>query len=110
MNPIFYGIIAVIAFFILGWIVESVKAVKDPDVQKASDLRMSITNYKKYQLLYDDLQECMLKYGVNSNKVDEKFREILKQIDNPNEWRRYQKYREDKQREEMLDEINSKYK
>lgn len=91
---IVYGLCAVVLVAILYWLFLTVKAMKDPDVQIASTLRMSITRYRHYQKLYDEYQEFMLKHGANSQASEKKFIEIFKQIDNPNEWRRYQAYRE----------------
>ena len=47
----------------------------------------------------------MLEHGANSQASEKKFLEIFKQIDNPNEWRRYQAYREQKQRDEFMKEL-----
>jgi len=79
--------------------------MKDPDVQIASDLRMSVKRYRHYQRLYDEYQSFMIEHGVHSQASEKKFAEIFKQIDNPNEWRRYQTYREQKQRNEYMKEL-----
>ncbi len=104
MNLI-YGIGAVVVGIILYWLYLTAKALKDPDVQIATDLRLSIKKYRHYQRLYDEYEDFMLKHGANSQASEKKFIEIFKQIDNPNEWRRYQAYREQKQRNEYLHEI-----
>ena len=100
---VLYGLCVVVGGAILYWLYLSVKSVKDPDVQAASDLRMSITKYRHYQRLYDEYQAFMLEHGTNSKASENKYLEIFKQIDNPNEWRRYQAYREQNQ-------INQYYK
>lgn len=102
---ILYGIGAVVAGVVFYWLFLTVKAMKDPDVLIASDLRMSIKRYRHYKRLYDEYHDYMLKHGANSRASEKKFVEIFKQIDNPNEWRRYQAYREQKQRNESLHEI-----
>lgn len=102
---ILYGLCAVVGGVVLYWLYQTFKALKDPDVQIATDLRMSVKRYRHYQMLYDEYQEFMLKHGVNSAASEKKFVEIFKQIDNPNEWRRYQTYREQKQREEFMKDI-----
>lgn len=80
--------------------------MKDPDVHIASNLRMSIKRYRLYQKLYDEYQEFILEHGIESQASEKKFVEIFKQIDNPNEWRRYQAFREQKQRNEYLQQIS----
>lgn len=102
---VLYGIVVVVVGIILYWLFMTLKAMRDPDVQIATDLRMSVKRYRHYQRLYDEYQEFILKYGVHSQASEKKFAEIFKQIDNPNEWRRYQAYREQKQRNEYLHEI-----
>lgn len=42
--------------FILGWLFMAIKAAKDPDVIAASDLRMSVTRYRLYRALFEELQ------------------------------------------------------
>lgn len=105
MNSILLGLVVVAVGAIAYWAYLSIKAVKDPDVQAASSLKMSITRFHNYQKLYDEYQAVMLKHGVHSAAAERKFAEIFKQIDNPNEWRRYQAYREQKQRMEFMSEI-----
>lgn len=106
MNLI-YGIGAVIVGIILYWLYLTAKAMKDPDVQIATDLRMSIKRFRHYQRLYDEYEDFILKHGANSQASEKKFIEIFKQIDNPNEWRRYQKYRLQIQQQELYKEILS---
>lgn len=107
---ILYGIIGIVAVLFIGWLYYSVKALKDPDVQAAADLRMSITRFHHYQKLYDEYDEFMRMHGANSAASERKFVEIFKQIDNPNEWRRYQEYRYQKAQEETMSEILKGYK
>lgn len=106
---ILYGIIVAVIGAILYWLYLTAKAMKDPDVQIASNLRMSIKSYRRYQRLYDEYQAFMLQHGSNSQASEKKFLELFKHIDNPNEWRRYQAYREQKQREEFFKEIHKGY-
>ena len=100
-----YGLCALAVGAILYWLYQTAKAMKDPDVHIASNLRMSIKRYRHYQRLYDEYDAFMLEHGADSQASEDKFLEIFKQIDNPNEWRRYQAYREEKQREEFINEI-----
>ena len=92
-RSIFGGLFSLVAYFIMGVMTNWIKAMKDPDVQIASDLRMSVKRYRKYQRLYDEYAEFMDRHGTNSHASEEKFEKIFKQIDNPNEWRRYQDFR-----------------
>ena len=98
---VFCGIFTVLAFAILTWLAYSIKATKDPDVQMAAQLKIPLTRYRHYQRLYDEYQEFMKKNGAKSRASEEKFNEIFKQIDNPNEWRRYSAYREEKQMQDI---------
>ena len=100
-----YGLCALVVGAVLYWLYQTAKAMKDPDVQIASNLRMSIKRYRHYQRLYDEYQAFMLERGADSQASEKKFLEIFKQIDNPNEWRRYQAYREEKQMEDYKNEL-----
>lgn len=104
MMNIIYGIGAVVVGIILYWLFLTAKAMRDPDVQIATDLRMSVKRYRHYQRLYDEYQDFILQHGANSQASERKFIEIFKQIDNPNEWQRYQAYRKQKLRNEYLHE------
>lgn len=101
-NVIVAAVVVGILYF--GWTV--FKASKDPNVQTASTLRMTISRFKHYERLYDEYDEFMQKHGIDSHDSDEFFaKTIWPQISNPNEWRRYQQYRYDKaaqERHEML--------
>lgn len=92
-KSVFGGVFSLFAYFLGTIITEWIKAMKDPDVQTASELRMSVKRYHKYQRLYDEYAEFMKIHGTHSRASEEKFAEIFKQIDNPNEWRRYQEFR-----------------
>lgn len=84
----------VAATVIVLWLYELFKALKDPDVKNAADLRITIKRFKKYERLYDSYWDAMMKYGPNSPQADEYFdKQIWPQIDVPNEWRRYQNFR-----------------
>lgn len=102
---IFSAIFSVLAYFLMMWLTATFKALKDPDVQIASELRMSVKRYRHYQRLYDEYQEFMAEHGVHSHASEEKFKEIFKQIEIPNEWRRYCAYREEKSRNELRNEL-----
>lgn len=94
LTGLLYGAALAIIVFLIGWLWHFFKALKDPDVTIASDLRMTITRYRHYRELYEELQELMKTYGSDSPYVDEIFRiKIFPKIKNPNEWRRYQAYR-----------------
>lgn len=107
MKIIVGGLAAALITFIVLLVYNIIKAVKDPDVQAAADLRMSITRYRKYERLYNEYSEFMKEHGIHSAASEKKFREIFKQIDNPNEWRKYQNFRLHKQKEETLKEFQS---
>lgn len=94
IKALIYGVCwTAVAIFIV-WLYGFFKALKDPDVQNAADLKMSITRFKKYERLYNSYWNVMMKYGPNSQQADEYFtKHIWPKIDVPNEWRRYQNFR-----------------
>ena len=106
LKSIFSGVFSIFVYFLLASITYIIKAAKDPDVQAASNLGMSITRFRHYQRLWDEYQEYMKEHGIYSRESEEKFKEIYSQIKNPNEWRRYGQYREELQRKEMEETID----
>lgn len=104
-----YGIILIAITLLAGLLWHFIRALKDPDVQNASRLRMSVKRYRHYQRLYDEYHDFMMKHGVNSQASEKKFIEIFKRIDNPNEWRRYQAYRLEKHQEAFQKEMKAKW-
>lgn len=110
MNPLFGGVIAVVSGAIVWWIVGTIKSTKDPDVQAASNLRMSVSRFRLYKRLWDEYQEYTKEHGIHSQESEEKFKEIFQQVPNPNEWRRFGQYMEDLQHKKMMEEINKYYK
>lgn len=86
---ILWVILAIVAIFIIGWLVQVFKASKDPDVIEASNLRMDVRRFRHYREGYDEFARLMKVYGSDSKEAMEYF----KTVDNPNEWRRYQAYR-----------------
>lgn len=107
MTNVLFGVGAIVVGFLLYWLYLTIKAMKDPDVQAASSLRMSIKRYHLYKKIYDEYDEFMKVHGTNSAASEKKFAELFKQIPNPNEWRRYQEYRyrlfQEKLRQETRD-------
>lgn len=106
LKSIFSGVFTILVYCILYIIVNSIKASRDPDVRAASKLGMTVTRFHHYQRLFDEYQEFMEKHGYYSRESEEKFKEIFEQVKNPNEWRRYGKYREELQHKEMEEMIN----
>lgn len=92
-----YALIAIAVYFILEWAYFMFKAFKDPDVQAASKLRMSIKHYRKYKEIYDEETACYKSGKTPPNRFDE--------IANFNEWRRYQQYRQEKADEEYYNSL-----
>lgn len=104
-----YGIILIAIALLVGWLWHFFKALKDPDVIAAADLRMDIRRYRFYRGVYDELQEIIKINGADSPYAEEFFRtKILPRIKNPNEWRRYQAYRLEKQQEVFQKELKGK--
>lgn len=107
IKGLIYGLCLVGIVFLCGWLWHFFKALKDPDVIAAADLRMDINRYCLYREIYDELQEIMRTYGVDSPYVDETFRvKMLPKIKNLNEWRRYQTYREHMQQKQFAEEMS----
>lgn len=99
------SIIVVIA--VLLFVKSVVKSSKDPDVINASNLRMSVNNYRKYKEWFDKHQELMDKYGTESKEAYEYFNSFFKRIKNVNEWRKYQNFRFEETRKERMDALNN---
>lgn len=93
MRMIIGGFVFLIFGIVIMFIVNMVKAMKDPDVIAASNLKMDVRRYKKYKEWYDEHQRLMQQYGIDSKEEREYFLSFFKQIKNPNEWRRYQAFR-----------------
>lgn len=93
MKMIFGGLVFLLVGFVVMFIVNTVKATKDPDVINAANLRMDVRRYKKYKEWYDEHQRLICQYGIDSKEEQEYFLSFFKQIKNPNEWRRYQAFR-----------------
>lgn len=98
------GLIFIVIMAILTVVSNIIKAFKDPDVLAASELKMDVRKYKQYREWYDEHQRLMGTYGIDSKEEQEYFRNFFKQIQNPNEWRRYQDYRFKKSREQWRNE------
>lgn len=92
-KSILCGFIFVAVMVIFTILTNVIKSFKDPDVLKASELKMDIRRYKKYREWYDEHQRLMSQYGIESKQAEQYFLEFFKQIKNPNEWRRYQDFR-----------------
>lgn len=93
MKCIIGGLVYLVVGFVIVLIVCIIKAAKDPDVIAASNLKMDVRRYKKYREWYDEHQRLVRQYGLDSKEEQEYFLSFFKQIKNPNEWRRYQKFR-----------------
>ena len=96
--------------FLVQFVIQYIKATKDPDVRAASSLGMSVARYRWYRECYDKWQETMTKYGTDSKEADAVFDEFFPQIKNLNEWRRYQEYRLNEFRDHMYDSFNNMLK
>jgi len=108
MKDLLFGIGAVILGVVIIVIYHWIKAMKDPDVQIATDLRMSVLRYRKYAKLYNDYWDVMMKYGTNATESNQYFaKAIFPELQklNMDEWRRYQAYREKLLQKQMMDEI-----
>ncbi len=101
---LFGGVFSVLMYFLIFTFTQWVKAMKDPDVLAASDLRMSVKRYRVYQRIYDEYQAFIREHGADSPASARKFRELFKEIKNPNEWRRYQNYRYELAKKERQEE------
>lgn len=94
---ILWGVGAVLAGFFLMWLVLSIKAIKDPDVQAASKLGMDIRRFHKYQEIFDEQCEC----HRNGTPIPDRTAEIP----NMNEWYRYGEWRLEKDKEEFRKQV-----
>lgn len=108
MIGILYGFGAVLFAILVSIVYHWVKAMRDPDVQIATDLRMSVLRYREYERLYNDHWDVMMKYGPNSKEGEHYFAKVVfpeLQKLNMDEWHRYQSYREELLQKQMLDKI-----
>lgn len=96
--------------FSFQFVVQFIKATKDPDIRTASSLGMSVTRYRWYRECYDKWQAAMTKYGTDSKEANAVFDEFFPHIKNLNEWRRYQEYRLNESRDHMYDSFNNMLK
>jgi len=113
MKAVVFGAVAVVAFIVIIWLCSTFKAMKDPDVRAASKLGIPINRFRKYKEWYDEDQRLMRQYGVDSKEAYTYFASFFKQIEYPNEWRKYQQFRYDeslKSCKSFYDEIFNKYK
>lgn len=69
------GIIALVIGLVVSWIYFTYKAIKDPDVQVAADLRMSVAKYRKMIHVYEHEKDCF--HNGNNRLEDETIRASL---------------------------------
>lgn len=103
------GIFSLLVYVIFVFVINYIKAFKDPDVRTASSLGMSVNRYRWYRECYDKWQDSMTKYGTNSKEADKVFDEFFPKIKNMNEWRRYQDYRFKETQTNMFSKLNELY-
>ena len=94
------------AFIFAYWLYCFIKATKDPEVLEASDLRMTITRYRKYKEANNRIQEIYRTHGTNSAQANKEVDLIISGLPNMNEWRRFMDYQLRKQHDEMQKMIN----
>lgn len=102
MEFVLYGILGFVCVLILLWIINTIKAMKDPDVIEASRLRMTIDKYKYYKSISQEIQNIYSIYGINSDISYKKVNDIIKNIKNKNEWHIFMNREIEKGREESL--------
>lgn len=86
------GLICVVVAAFLFWVYLYVKAFRNPDVQAATKLNMSILRYNKYQKIWKEI-----KIIQNSKKNSEEARKeinalLITQVPNIEEWHRFEEY------------------
>lgn len=100
------GFLFVGAFILIYWLYSFIKATKDPEVLEASDLRITITRYRKYKEANKKIQEIYRTHGTNSDHANKEVDRIISGLPNMNEWRRFMDYQLRKQHDEMQKMIN----
>lgn len=93
------GLSALLVYVLLSITTNIVKSLKAPEVQEASELRMTITRYKKYKQMWNEIQTIYSEEGINS-KTERKVYDIIKQAPDMNEWRRFGDYQEKEGKEQ----------
>jgi len=104
-NLIVCGLLATLFLMSLELFINTLKALKDPDVITASNLGMSILHYNKYKKIQAQLEEL---YNRGVTEGDE-INKLMKQIPNMNEWRRFNEYHYQLEKDrwkQMLEDIN----
>lgn len=101
------GVLAVVLFFVIGILYQSIKSLNDPDVKDASKLRMSIREFTLYKELWEDYQRHLESLGSDKFDAGEAYfvKNIFPRIKNMNNWRRFGEYQCQLTREEMLKTI-----
>jgi len=99
MKELIIGLIILIAISAIYWVYGTIKAVKDPDIQEASKLMMSIKHYRIYKEIYEEQTKC---YDNNTPFIDR-----TNEIPNMNEWRRYCEYQVKKISEKWMSDLES---
>lgn len=69
-----------------------------PDEKEAKLLNIPIRRYTLYKKWHSDYMRIMETYGANSHEANKHFSWIFKQIEYPNEWRRFSDYQYKKNR------------
>ena len=92
------------------WLYCFIKATKDPEVIEASDLRMTITRYRKYKEAKNRIQEIYRTHGVNSPQANEYVDRIISELPNMNEWRKFMDYQLKKKQDETRKRIKEPWK
>ena len=95
-------VLSIALALIFMWVREAFKASNDPEVIEASELRIDIRRYKKYKDMSERISKVYKEYGLNSPIAEKKVNDIIKEAPNFNEFDRYQKYRMQKDREEIF--------
>jgi len=81
------------------------KATKATDVIAANKLGMSILHYNKYKVIQERLKELYNKGITEGDEINK----LMKQIPNMNEWRRFNEYHYQQEKDrwkQMLKDIN----
>ncbi len=99
MKEVIYSLSILAVLFFIYWIYGFVKALKDPDVQEASKLHMSVKRYRIYKEIFEEQTKCYDEGLPVPNRMND--------IPNMNEWRRYGEYQIQKQSESMFKELDS---
>ena len=96
-------LIVLAVVFVIGWLYQSSKSAKDPNVIEASNLGIPINRYVKYKEWSQKYKEISDRYGIDSKEAYQYMKSL--NIKYPNEWRRFNEREMQKMRDDIMSDL-----